>query len=190
MNFTKIVRLIAILICFCSLLAAQAPPLAVVDEALPSLEAGVEFHVLLHATRRRSALCLERGQWRSSRRNHAQPGRPAGRTPRQARGFRAHLKSRRLRPSRAHHQQRVPGRGCRFSVARMASTSKGARQPDRRRRPGLQWFQRHLRSDHHHRGRRRKWAGDGNRLSAFPAKRRARPTFKFPLAIRCPVAPM
>jgi len=49
MNFTKIVRLIAILICFCSLLAAQVPPLAVVDEAPPSLVAGVNFHVLLHA---------------------------------------------------------------------------------------------------------------------------------------------
>jgi Putative Ig domain len=50
MNFTKIIRIIAILICFCSLLAAQAPTLAVVDEALPPLEAGVEFHTLLHAT--------------------------------------------------------------------------------------------------------------------------------------------
>jgi hypothetical protein len=50
MNFAKIMRLIAILICFCSLLAAQAPPLAVVDEALPPLDAGVEFHILLHAT--------------------------------------------------------------------------------------------------------------------------------------------
>ena len=49
MNFTKIVRLIAILICFRGLLDAQAPPLAVVDEVLPSLAAGVEFHVLLHA---------------------------------------------------------------------------------------------------------------------------------------------
>ena len=50
MNFTKIVRLIAILICFCSVLAAQAPPLAIADEALPALDAGVEFHMLLHAT--------------------------------------------------------------------------------------------------------------------------------------------
>ncbi len=49
MNFTKIMRLIAILLCFRSLLAAQVPPLAVVDEAPPSLVAGVEFHVLLHA---------------------------------------------------------------------------------------------------------------------------------------------
>ncbi len=50
MNFTQVVRLIAIVICFSSLLAAQAPPLAVVDEPLPTIEAGVEFHVLLHAT--------------------------------------------------------------------------------------------------------------------------------------------
>jgi hypothetical protein len=50
MNVTQIMCLIAILICFCSLLAAQAPPLAVVDEALPALDAGVEFHVLLHAS--------------------------------------------------------------------------------------------------------------------------------------------
>jgi hypothetical protein len=50
MNFIKIIRLIAILICFCGLLAAQAPPLAVVDEALPPLDAGVEFHMLLHAS--------------------------------------------------------------------------------------------------------------------------------------------
>jgi len=50
MNFTPILRLIAILICFCSLLAAQAPPLAIVDQALPQLDAGVEFHILLHAS--------------------------------------------------------------------------------------------------------------------------------------------
>jgi len=41
---------VAFLLCFSGLLAAQAPPLAVVDEALPPLEAGVEFHMLLHAT--------------------------------------------------------------------------------------------------------------------------------------------
>ena len=50
MNFAKSIHLPAILICFCSLLAAQAPPLAVVDEALPPLDASVEFHVLLHAS--------------------------------------------------------------------------------------------------------------------------------------------
>jgi hypothetical protein len=50
MNFTQVVRLLAILICFCSLLAAQVPPLAVVDEPMPPIEVGVEFHVLLHAT--------------------------------------------------------------------------------------------------------------------------------------------
>ncbi len=42
-------RLIAILICFRTLLAAQPLPLAIVDEAPPSLVAGLEFHVLLHA---------------------------------------------------------------------------------------------------------------------------------------------
>ncbi len=46
----QISRLVAILIGFGCLLAAQAPPLAVVDEALPPLDAGVEFHILLHAT--------------------------------------------------------------------------------------------------------------------------------------------
>ncbi len=50
MTVNQVVRLIAILICFSSLLAAQIPPLAVVDEPLPTIEAGVEFHVLLHAT--------------------------------------------------------------------------------------------------------------------------------------------
>jgi hypothetical protein len=50
MNLTKIIRLIAILTCSCGLLAAQAPPLAIVDEALPPLDAGVEFHMLLHAS--------------------------------------------------------------------------------------------------------------------------------------------
>ena len=49
MNFTKIIRLIAILICFRGMLAAQAPPLAIADEALPAIDAGVEFHMLLHA---------------------------------------------------------------------------------------------------------------------------------------------
>ncbi len=50
MNFTQVVRLIAILICFSSLLAAQTPILTVVDVPLPTIEAGVEFHVLLHAS--------------------------------------------------------------------------------------------------------------------------------------------
>jgi hypothetical protein len=50
MNLTKIIRLIAILICFCGVLAAQAPPLVIADEALPAIDAGVEFHLLLHAT--------------------------------------------------------------------------------------------------------------------------------------------
>src|ERR1700687_176435 len=50
MNSTKITRLVALLILFCGVLAAQAPPLAIADEALPALDAGVEFHMLLHAT--------------------------------------------------------------------------------------------------------------------------------------------
>jgi hypothetical protein len=50
MNFTKIMRLIAILILFCGVLAAQPPPLAIGDEALPAMDVGVEFHMLLHAT--------------------------------------------------------------------------------------------------------------------------------------------
>ncbi len=50
MNITSILRLIAFLICFGSVLAAQAPLLAVPDQPLPALDAGVEFHVLLHAT--------------------------------------------------------------------------------------------------------------------------------------------
>jgi Putative Ig domain len=50
MNLTSISRLIAFLICFCSVLAAQGPPLAIPDQSLPALDTGVEFHVLLHAT--------------------------------------------------------------------------------------------------------------------------------------------
>ncbi len=49
MKFTPIMRLIAILVCFCKVSAAQAPPLAVADEPLPTIEAGVEFHALLRA---------------------------------------------------------------------------------------------------------------------------------------------
>jgi hypothetical protein len=40
---------IAMLPCLCGPIAAQAP-LAVVDEPLPPITAGVDFHVLLHAT--------------------------------------------------------------------------------------------------------------------------------------------
>jgi hypothetical protein len=50
MNSTRIVRQLAFLICFSGLLAAQAPPLAVVDEPLPAIEVGVEFHHFLHAS--------------------------------------------------------------------------------------------------------------------------------------------
>ncbi|MGD0823596.1 MAG: putative Ig domain-containing protein [Terriglobales bacterium] len=50
MKLTSIVRLSAFLICYGSLLVAQAPPLAIPDQPLPALDAGVEFHVLMHAT--------------------------------------------------------------------------------------------------------------------------------------------
>lgn len=50
MNFRKTIWLAAILLGFCAVLTAQTTPLAVVDEPLPAIDAGVEFHVLLHAT--------------------------------------------------------------------------------------------------------------------------------------------
>jgi hypothetical protein len=50
MNSTRIVRQLAFLICFSGPLAAQAPPLAVVEEPLPAIEVGVEFHHFLHAS--------------------------------------------------------------------------------------------------------------------------------------------
>jgi hypothetical protein len=43
-------RIFAILICFCGLLAAQPPPLTFVDEPLPAIDAGVDFHIFLHVT--------------------------------------------------------------------------------------------------------------------------------------------
>ena len=49
MGFTSIIRLGAILICFSGITAAQVPPLAVIEGPLPPLEAGMEFHMLLHA---------------------------------------------------------------------------------------------------------------------------------------------
>jgi hypothetical protein len=57
MNFTAAARFVglgigigvALLIGFGGLAAAQAPPLAIVDEPWPAIDAGVEFHVLLHA---------------------------------------------------------------------------------------------------------------------------------------------
>jgi hypothetical protein len=50
MNSRRTIWVLAILICFCSLAAGQAPTLAVVDEPVPPIEAGVEFHFFLHAT--------------------------------------------------------------------------------------------------------------------------------------------
>jgi hypothetical protein len=49
MNFTKTVLLIAILVGCCSLVAAQVPVLSVVDEPMPAIDAGTDFHALLHA---------------------------------------------------------------------------------------------------------------------------------------------
>ena len=42
-------RLIAVLICLGGVAAAQAPPLATVEDTLPAMNVGVEFHTLLHA---------------------------------------------------------------------------------------------------------------------------------------------
>jgi hypothetical protein len=50
MNFMRYMLPGAMVICFCALLAAQAAPLSVVDEPIPAFEAGIEFHILLHAT--------------------------------------------------------------------------------------------------------------------------------------------
>src|SRR5260370_7851501 len=50
MTSITITRLLTILICVCGVLAAQVPPLFIADEALPAIDAVVEFHMLLHAT--------------------------------------------------------------------------------------------------------------------------------------------
>jgi hypothetical protein len=50
MKFAPNVRLIAVLICFCGVIAAQSAPLTVVDEPIPTIQADVDFHVLLHAS--------------------------------------------------------------------------------------------------------------------------------------------
>ena len=50
MNSRLTIWLAAILLGFCGVLAAQIAPLAVVDEPQPPIEAGVEFHVFLHAS--------------------------------------------------------------------------------------------------------------------------------------------
>jgi hypothetical protein len=50
MNLRRTVCVLAVLICGCGLLAAQPAPLAIVDEPLPPIENGVEFHYFLHAT--------------------------------------------------------------------------------------------------------------------------------------------
>ena len=52
MSYTQVMRYmcIAALLCFCSLSAAQLPPLTIVEDSLPPLDAGLEFHILLHAS--------------------------------------------------------------------------------------------------------------------------------------------
>ena len=50
MGITPIRRLGAILICCFGMAAAQAPPLAIVEGSLPPVEAGMELHILLHAS--------------------------------------------------------------------------------------------------------------------------------------------
>ena len=50
MGVTPILRLGAILICCFGMAAGQAPPLAIIEGTLPPLEAGMEFHTLLHAS--------------------------------------------------------------------------------------------------------------------------------------------
>jgi hypothetical protein len=50
MGFTPIIRLGTILICFFGMAAAQPPPLAISEGPLPPLEAGMESHILLHAS--------------------------------------------------------------------------------------------------------------------------------------------
>jgi hypothetical protein len=45
----RLLRLIAILGCLCGLALAQIPPLEIVSRELPTLDAGVEFHMFLQA---------------------------------------------------------------------------------------------------------------------------------------------
>jgi hypothetical protein len=50
MNPRQTIWALAVVLCFCSLLAAQGPPLAVGNEPLPPIEVGVEFHFFLRAS--------------------------------------------------------------------------------------------------------------------------------------------
>jgi hypothetical protein len=50
MNLKQTVSVLAILMCGSGLLAAQPLPLTIVDEPLPPIQSGVEFHVLLRAS--------------------------------------------------------------------------------------------------------------------------------------------
>ena len=49
MKACRIIGLVAVAVAACSLAAAQAPPLVILEKDLPSLEAGVDFHLQLHA---------------------------------------------------------------------------------------------------------------------------------------------
>jgi hypothetical protein len=50
MNFARLIRLVAIVSCLCTLVAAQILPLTLEGEAMPAqIDAGVEFHILFHA---------------------------------------------------------------------------------------------------------------------------------------------
>jgi hypothetical protein len=50
MNFRPTIWLAGVLISFCGAVAAQTAPLMVIEEPMPPIEAGVEFHFQLHAT--------------------------------------------------------------------------------------------------------------------------------------------
>jgi len=50
MIFIPLTRAVAVLICFCTLLVAQVPPLSTVDEPFPGISVGIEFHYFFHAT--------------------------------------------------------------------------------------------------------------------------------------------
>jgi len=67
---------LAVVLCFCSLLAAQGP-LGGGNEPLPPIEVGVEFHFSC-VPRAASTLCMERSRWRASE-ELCSPRRPAPR---------------------------------------------------------------------------------------------------------------
>jgi hypothetical protein len=50
MSLTKTAVVLMVLISSCALLSAQAPPLAVVEQPVPPLDAGIDYHLALRAT--------------------------------------------------------------------------------------------------------------------------------------------